>query len=223
MCRCALSPVSASTITRVLALFAACTIAAKSLWNPAAATSTAARNLSKAMNICSGVCAWATMRISSSTASTLAMPARKIAWLSANISLSMLSTLPENLLQKLRFPYELVRVNHAGHASALSTRTRFVGAHHSPFALDGHIFLTARHLRRQCNFKFHGRTNLHRRIRADVYPRRAEIPGDSLGVSTRFALVYLNRQFQREPFSGPCFFPHGTSSKLACSRFLVCE
>src|ERR1039457_4517995 len=33
------------------------------------------------------------MRISSSTASTLAMPARKIAWLSASISLSMLSAL----------------------------------------------------------------------------------------------------------------------------------
>src|SRR6202044_4137977 len=35
------------------------------------------------------------MRISSSTASTLAIPARKIAWLSARISLSMLSALPK--------------------------------------------------------------------------------------------------------------------------------
>src|SRR5579863_6380062 len=37
------------------------------------------------------------MRNSSSTASTFAMPARKIAWLSASISLSMLSKLQNSL------------------------------------------------------------------------------------------------------------------------------
>src|SRR5579864_1567460 len=216
--RCALSPVSARTITRVLALFAACTMAAKSLWNPAATTSTAARNLSRAMNICSGVWAWATIRISSSTASTLAMPARKIAWLSARISLSMLSTLPESL-----FPHELVRVDHAGHTAAFSTFSGFIGAYHSPLALDGHVLRTARHLRRQRDFKFHRRTNLHRGIGADVHPGRAEIPSDSLGVPAAFALMDLDRQFQRKSFSGPCFFPHGTSSRLACSVLLVCD
>src|ERR1035437_5446701 len=190
MCRCALSPVSSSTITRVFALFAATTIAAKSLWNPAATTSTAARNLSRAMNICSGVWAWATIRISSSTASTLAMPARKIAWLSARISLSMLSALQESL-----FPHELVRVDHAGHAAAFSTASGCVGAHHSPLALDGHILLTARHFRGQRDFKFHRRTNLHRGIGADVHPCRAEIPRNSFGVSAGLALVYLDRQF----------------------------
>src|SRR5579864_8315032 len=190
MWRCALSPVSARTITRVLALFAPCTMAAKSLWNPAATTNTAARNLSRAMNICSGVWAWATMRISSSTARTLAIPARKIAWLSARISLSMLSALPENL-----FPHELVRVDHAGHAAAFATGSSFVGAHYSPLALDGHIFRTARHLRRQRDFKFHRRTNLHRGIGADVHSCRAEISCHSFGISAAFPLVYLNRQF----------------------------
>ena len=38
---------------------------------------------------CSTVCAWATMRTSSSTARTLAMPARKIAWLSARMIFSI--------------------------------------------------------------------------------------------------------------------------------------
>src|SRR5579863_10421195 len=228
MWRCALSPVSASTITRVFALFAATTIAAKSLWNPAAATSTAARNLSRAMNICSGVWAWATILISSSTASTLAMPARKIAWLSARISLSMSSTLPEkirfknrgtksalrNSLQtnrpkKLRVPYELIRIDHAGHAAAFAAFSSFIGAHHPALALDGHIFLTARHFRRQRDLKFHGRTNLHRDVGLDVHAGRAQIPRHSLGVCAGFALMNLNRQFQRKPFSGPCFFAHG--------------
>src|SRR5579862_6051232 len=123
------------------------------------------------MNICSGVWAWATIRISSSTARTLAIPARKIAWLSARISLSMLSALPESL-----FPHELVRVDHAGHATALSASSGFVGTHHPAFALNGHILRTARHLRGQRDFKFHRRTNLHRRVGANVYSRCAEIP-----------------------------------------------
>src|SRR5579863_9854750 len=218
MCRCALSPVSASTITRVFALLAATTIAAKSLWNPAAATSTAARNLSRAMNICSGVCAWATIRISSSTARTLAMPARKIAWLSARINLSMLSTLPK----KLRVPSELVRVDHASHAAAFAALASLIGAHDAAFALDGHILLAAGHLRRQRDFKFHRRSNLHRGVGADVHARCAEISGHAFRVSG-VALMNLDRQFQRESFPGPCFFPHGTSSKLAASDLVVGE
>src|SRR6201998_2324916 len=113
---------------------------------------TAARNLSSAMNICSGVCAWATMRISSSTASTLAMPARKIAWLSARINLSMLSTLP----QSLGVPSKLVRVDHASHAAAFAALASLVRPYHAAFALDGYVFLPTRHLRWQCDFKFHG-------------------------------------------------------------------
>jgi hypothetical protein len=34
--------------------------------------------------------------------------------------------------------------------------------------------------------------------------------------------VNLDRQFQRKSFSGPCFFPHGTSSMLTC-RIVVSE
>jgi hypothetical protein len=166
------------------------------------------------------------------------MPARKIAWLSASISLSMLSTLQKSPASKtpvqkssfrraiskpLGVPYELVGVDYAGDTAAFSAFTGFVGPHHPSLALDGDVFLTAGHFRGQSDFKFHRRTDFHRRIGADVHSRRAKISGDSFRVSASFALMDLNRQFQRESFSGPCFFPHGTSSKLACSQFPVCE
>ena len=54
-------------------------------------------------------------------------------------------------------------------------------------------------------------------------PAALRFPGYAFGVSAGLALVYLDRQFQREPFSGPCFFAHGTSSRLACCLLLVCE
>src|SRR5579863_6622275 len=211
MCRCALSPVSASTITRVFALLAATTIAAKSLWNPAATTSTAARNLSNAMNICSGVWAWATMRISSSTARTFAMPARKIAWLSARISLSM-----------LRVPHKLIRINHARHTFTIGARPRWISAHHSPLALNHHILLPARYIRRQRDLKFHRRPYLQRRVRAYIYSRRAQISRQSLRIAARRLAMQLDRQLQRKPFSGPCFFGHSPSSFVALS-FFSCE
>src|SRR5438105_4597287 len=97
----------------------------------------------------------------------------------------------------------------------------FIGAHHSPLALDGHMFLTARHLRGQRNFKFNRRTNLHGSIGADVHARSAEISRDALGISG-FPFMNLDRQFQRKSFSGPCFFPHGTSSMLAGYDGFVC-
>src|SRR5579862_2010781 len=170
------------------------------------------------MNICSGVCAWATMRISSSTARTLAMPARKIAWLSARINLSMLSTLPK----RLRVPSELVRIDHARHAAAFAAFASLIGPHHAAFALDGHIFLAAGHLGRQRDFKFHRRSNLHRGIGANVHARCAEISGYTVRVSG-IALMNLDRQFQRESFPGPCFFPHGTSSRLAAYDLVIGE
>src|SRR4029077_10362909 len=137
------------------------------------------------MNICSGVCAWATIRISSSTASTLAMPARKIAWLSAKISLSILSS-----LQNLGVPHELIRVDHAGHTSALVAS--FIRAHYPPFALDGYILFASGNLRRQCDFKFHGRTHLQSSVSANVNPGGAEIAGYSLGVAAGVVLMNLD-------------------------------
>jgi hypothetical protein len=48
------------------------------------------------------------MRISSSTASTFAMPARKIAWLSARINLSMLLALQEFVFKSVCLSVELL-------------------------------------------------------------------------------------------------------------------
>src|ERR1700675_5063034 len=121
---------------RVLFLVAPCTMALKSDWKPPATMRTAARNLSSAMNICSGVCAWATMRISSSTARTLAIPARKIAWLSARINLSIFYTAP-----RLRVAYEFVRIDHAGYpAGAVGIGAGLVGADNPSATLDDYVF-----------------------------------------------------------------------------------
>src|SRR5450432_4194672 len=103
------------------------------------------------MNICSWVCACATMRISSATASTLAMPARKIAWLSAKISLSIFLSLQEFL----GVPYELVRIDHAGHATAIFAGASLIGAHNAPLALNHDTFFAPRNFGRQRDFKLH--------------------------------------------------------------------
>src|ERR1700731_532205 len=152
------------------------------------------------------------MRISSSTASTLAMPARKIAWLSARISLSMLSALQKVMLQKnLRLSHELVGINHESHTFAIRARSRGIGAHHAPFALNRHAFRAARYVGRQRNLKLHRRSNLERCVGANVNSRRAQISRSSLGVAARPLFMYLDRQFQRKSFSGPRF-GHSASS-----------
>src|ERR1700731_3380112 len=127
------------------------------------------------------------MRISSSTARTLAMPARKIAWLSAKINLSIFSSLQNSLQEFLRLPHELVRINHAGHTSAFVAR--FILPYHSALALNGYVFLAAGYVRGQSDFKFHWRTHLQRRVSADVNPRRAQIPGYALGVAAGIVLM----------------------------------
>src|SRR6266849_4471047 len=187
MYRCALSPVSASTTTRVLALSAACRMLGKSEWNPPATTRTAARNLSSAINICSGVCACATMRISSSTASTLAIPARKIAWLSANISLSIVFP-PQS-----RVANELVRVDDAGYAARLRRTARgwFIGTHYASATLDHYVFFSAGDIRRQRNFKLHRRSHVQVGIGADVYAGGAKVPSHSAGLSPSILLMNL--------------------------------
>src|ERR1700758_3029470 len=107
------------------------------------------------------------MRISSSTASTLAIPARKIAWLSARISLSICQRSQKNRFELLRVPHELVRVDHAGYTPAFSTFSGFVGAYHPSFALDGYILRTARHVRGQRDFKLHRRANFQGSVGPD--------------------------------------------------------
>src|SRR5580658_4083160 len=178
------------------------------------------------------------MRISSSTASTLAMPARKMAWLSARISLSMLSALrtfychPEagafcppkdprepreasrflrrstsafGSLPFLRVPHELIRIDHAGHTLAVRAGTSRVGAHHAPLALNGDVLLPPGNVGWKRNLKLHRRTNLQRRVGANVHSRRAQISCKPLGVAARLLIVNLDRQFQRKSFSGPRF------------------
>src|SRR5216683_4092431 len=202
---CALSPVSASNTTRVRTLFAACSTALNSPWKPPATISTAARNLSSAMNICSEVCACATIRISSSTASTLAIPARKIAWLSANISLSI-AFAPQS-----RVANELVRVDDAGYAARLRRTARgwFIGTHYASATLDHYVFFSAGDIRRQRNFKLHRRSHVQVGIGADVYAGGAKVPSHSAGLSPSILLMNLYGQFQRKSFSGTCF-GHGT-------------
>src|SRR5271166_387871 len=119
------------------------------------------------------------MRISSSTASTFAMPARKIAWLSARISLSMLSAL-QNLLRshqakRLRVPYKLIRVDHASHTLAFFAGSCGIGAHHAALALDHHILLPACDVRRERDLKFHRRAHFQRGVGADVNSGRAQV------------------------------------------------
>src|SRR5207244_13148016 len=53
-------------------------------------------------------------------------------------------------------------------------------------------------------------------IGANVYPGRTQIARYSAGFSAGILLVNLDRQFQREPFSGTCF-GHNISSVLAFS------
>src|ERR1700722_3084494 len=160
------------------------------------------------------------MRISSSTASTLAMPARKIAWLSARISLSMLSALQKVTLEKvmlrknLRLPHEFIRVNHAGHAFAVRARSCRIGADNPAFALNRDALSATGDVGRQRDLELHRRTYFERCVGANINSRRAQISCRSLGVATRALFMYLDRQFQRKSFSGPRF-GHSASSFVA--------
>src|SRR5258705_6009405 len=166
-------------------------MALKSDWNPPATMRTAARNLSSAMNICSGVCACATMRISSSTARTLAMPARKIAWLSARINLSISTRAP-----RLRIAYELVRIDHAGYPTgAVGISTGLVGADNPSATLDDHVFFATGHFRGESDFELDGRTHFQGSISADIHTRGAEVPGHAAGFARSAFLMDLDRQF----------------------------
>src|SRR5947209_8212467 len=111
------------------------------------------------MNICSGVWAWATMRISSSTANTLAMPARKIAWLSARISLSIRKhSLSSGVANKF------VMVNHTGNATrvgaAVAAGCGLVSSNHAAAALNFYVLLATGDFRGQSDFEFNSGTNL---------------------------------------------------------------
>src|SRR5438874_1095403 len=212
MYRCALSPVSARTTTRVLLRFADCSTALKSEWNPPATISTAARNLSRAMNICSWVCACATMRISSSTASTLAIPARKIAWLSARISLSI-----ESAPQATLAANKIVRIDDASYTARIPTAAtgcRLIAAHHPSLAVDNHVFLGSGDFRWQSNFELHGGAYFHGGIGPDVNSGGAQVSRHPAVFSTLVCPMDLDGQFQGKAFSRPCF-GHKTSSFLA--------
>src|ERR1035438_10081230 len=151
MYRCALSKVWARTTTRVLFLLAAVRTELKSEWNPPAMISTAARNLSSAMNICSAVCACATIRISSSTARTLAMPTRQRPELAARISFSIGRS-------QLAIAHEFVRIDYTSDDPIISgsgAGIGLIGPHHAAAALDENVVLAARHFRRKGNFKLY--------------------------------------------------------------------
>src|SRR5271163_1844360 len=116
---------------------------------------------------------------------------------------------------------EIVRINHAGHAARVGALARrgFVGPHHPPSALHHYILFGPGHFRGQGNFKFHVGANFQGSVRADVHSRRAQVSRDPAVLPALFGFMYLDRQFQREAFSRPCF-GHKTSSFLA---ILACK
>src|SRR5215831_2481612 len=108
------------------------------------------------MNIYQGVCACAPLRISSSTARTLAIPARQIAVLSARISLSICYA-----PRRLALANKIIRVNYT--SDAVLVPALGVLSHDATLALHDYILVAAGQLRRKRDFKFHIRANLKRR------------------------------------------------------------
>src|SRR2546428_6094843 len=190
---CALCGVSASTKTGFLVLEGAGSRKLKGEGNPPATISTAARNLLRAMNICSWVCACATMRISSSTASTLAIPARKIAWLSARISLSIGSA-PQAILAANK----IVRIDHASYTTSIpitATGRRIIAAHHATPAVDNHVFLGSSHFRGESNFELYRGAHFHGGIGPDVNSGGAQVSRHPAVFSTLVCPMDLDWQF----------------------------
>src|SRR5271168_4425994 len=147
------SPDSAMATSLVLFFFAASVSFSRSECNAMAKMSTFARKSCSALIILSEVSAWATTRRSSSTARTLAAPARNIAWLSARMIFNMvlIALLPNfSFYGKLlfRLAHELVVVDHAGHtllAVLLLGRVALgrVHADYAAFAVDADVGLGA--------------------------------------------------------------------------------
>src|SRR3954452_4229930 len=179
---CALLSLLSMTITsRVLVFLVSSTSARISTCMAVEKIRTLARKLSTAASMRSVFSHCATMRKSSSTASTLAAPARKMAWLSARMILSMcyaadarrprsrtfaevklgnaynVRLRQECLLQLkllcLRVPNKLVVVNNASHAVGVSIAFRPLSTHHAALALNAHIMIAADNLGRQGNLE----------------------------------------------------------------------
>src|SRR5437879_7937417 len=156
------------------------------------------------MNICSWVCACATMRISSSTASTLAIPARKIAWLSARISLSIGSA-PQAILAANK----IVRIDHASYTTRIPTTAtgrRIIAAHHATLAVDNHVFLGSSHFRGESNFELYRGAHFHGGIGPDVNSGGAQVSRHPAVCSTLVC-----------PIDPDCRIPGDAFSRTSCA------
>src|SRR5229473_6404805 len=102
-------------------------------------------------------------------------------------------------------PHKLIRIDHARHTLAVRTAPRRIAAHYSPLALDGDAFPGPSDVGRKRNLKLHRRTNLHRRIGANINSRSAQISCEPFGLATGVLFMNLDGQFQRKPFSRSCF------------------
>src|SRR3954465_9261197 len=145
----ACSGLSETTTTCVLCFFASATTFERLSVSVSLMMSTAARKRSRDIQTWSAFCACATMRRSSSTASTLAAPARKMAWLSARITFN---------IAKSFTPLELVFVDDACDA-ALAGLLRLFFPHHASGAADGDVGLGAEHVFGQADIEAPGGSN----------------------------------------------------------------
>src|SRR5258708_36772940 len=101
----------------------------------------------------------------------------------------------------LRLPHKLIRIDHARHTLAVRTASRRIAAHYSPLALDGDALLGPSDVGRKRDLKLHRRTNLHRRVGANINSRRAQISCEPFGLATAVLFLNLDWRFHREPFS----------------------
>jgi hypothetical protein len=119
---------------------------------------------------------------------------------------------------RLTVANEFVRIDYASDAPIVpgfGACIGLIGPHHAAAALNDHILLAARYLRRQSDFKLYGGTDLKGSVGANVNSGSTQIAGHPAAGFTRgIFLMNLDRQLQRKPFPGTCF-GHDSSSAVA--------
>src|SRR5690348_9386114 len=239
-CRyCALlSALSMTMIRRVLIFFAASTSWRISTRIAVEKMRTLARKLSSATIMRSVFSHCATMRKSSSTASTLAAPARNMAWLSARMILSIgyaaIRRRPRSSFRPfaagqnnragcftrarkslLRSTHELVVVDHAGHAALITMRT--LSAHDASLATHAHIVVASDDVGRKRNLEFNLRADLQLRVSVNVHAGSTHVLRGARGLIGGLSLPDGDRQIERKPSA--CSSVGQTASPYSRPRF----